>query len=157
MDRKIAALTVAAALMMTGCYRRSPQYGPARAAQAKPGKEMSMVVISGSFVVEPRNFKPFRVVVDADMARACVEGTFSASGANNDIEVTVLEETQYLNWQNRHKFDAAYESGRVTAGKLKVELPLEAATYFVVFSNRFSLISNKAVTADVKLQYAYAN
>ena len=156
MHRKIGVVIVAA-LVTTGCYRRTPQYGPDRTAAAKPGKEMSMVVISGSFIVEPRNFKPFKVVVDADMARACVEGTFSASGANNDIEVTVLEETQYLNWQNRHKFEAAYESGRVTAGKLKLELPLEAATYFVVFSNRFSIISNKSVLADVKLQYAYAN
>lgn len=156
MQRKFAALTVAAALAMTGCYRRGPQYGPDRAA-AKNGKEMSMVVVSGSFIVEPRTFKPFKLEVDADMSRACIEGTFSASGANNDIEVTVLEETQFLNWQNRHKFEAAYESGRVTAGKLKVELPLEPATYFVVFSNRFSIMSNKSVVADLKLQYAYAN
>ena len=155
MDRKLAALSVAAALVMSGCYRSGPHYRPpdrAAAAQA-----MSTVVVSGSFIVEPRNFKPFKVVVAPEMANACVEGTFTASGANNDIEVTVLEETQYLNWQNRHMFEAAYESGRVTAGKLKVELTDTPGTYFVVFSNRFSIVSNKSVVADVKLQYVHAN
>ena len=155
MDRKIAVLFVAAALVMSGCYRRGPNYGPpdkAAAAQA-----MSTVVVSGSFIVEPRTFKPFKVVVAPEMANACVEGTFTASGANNDIEVTVLEETQFLNWQNRHKFEAAYESGRVTAGKLKVDLAETPGTYFVVFSNRFSIVSNKSVVADLKLQYVHAN
>jgi hypothetical protein len=154
MDRKLAVFVIVA-LATTGCYHRAAQYRPARAAAA--GKEMSAVVVNGSFIVEPRNYKFFKVVVGGDMSRACVEGTFSATGANNDIEVSVLEETQYLNWQNRHKFEAAYQSGRVTAGKLKVELPLEPATYFIVFSNRFSLISNKSVVADLKLQYANTN
>lgn len=157
MSRKIAALTLAAALVMTGCYRRGPQSAPRGSAAAKHGKLMSADVVTGSFIVEPRTYKPFKVIVGPDMTYACVEGTFTASGANNDIEVTVLEETQYLNWQNRHKFEAAYDSGRVTAGKLKVELPETAGTYWLVFSNRFSIISNKTVVADVKLQYVHAN
>ena len=155
MPWKSAALTAAAALVLTGCYHRGPQYGPP--GTAATAQAMSTVVVSGSFIVEPRNYKPFKVVVAPEMSRACVEGTFTATGANNDIEVTLLEETEYLNWQNRHKFEASYESGRVTAGKLKVELPETPATYFVVFSNRFSIISNKSVVADVKLQYVHAN
>ena len=42
---------------------------------------------------------------------------------------------------------------RVTAAKLHVQLPQEPGTYYVVFSNRFSWITNKAVVADVKLQF----
>jgi hypothetical protein len=106
-----------------------------------------------SFIVEPGKYKSFAVAVTAAMKHPAVEGNFTASGGNNDIEVFVLEESQYLNWQNGHKFDATYNSGRVTAGKLKIQLPQEAGAYYVVFSNRFSFITNKAVVADVKLQY----
>jgi hypothetical protein len=113
----------------------------------------SQDVLGGSFIVEPGKYKVFDIVVTATMKSATVEGTFTASGGNNDIEVFVLDESQYMNWQNGHKFDATYTSGRVTAGKLNVQLPQEAGTYHVVFSNRFSYITNKAVVADVKLHY----
>ena len=110
-------------------------------------------VVNTAFIVGPRNFKPFKVTLTPDMTNARIEGTFTASGANDDIEVTLLNEAQFANWQNRAKFEAAYESGRVTSGKIAITLPSGPGTYFVVFSNRFSLISNKAVTADLQLRY----
>jgi hypothetical protein len=113
-------------------------------------------VLGGSFVVEPGKYKTFTVAVTAAMRNPSVEGTFSATGGNNDIEVFVLEESQYLNWQNGLKFAATYISGRVTSAKLKIQLP-ETGTYHVVFSNRFSYITNKAVVADVKLAFGQAD
>jgi hypothetical protein len=110
-------------------------------------------IVDGSFVVAPRTFKPFEVVVGAGMSNPRLEGTFTASGANNDIEVLVLDEQQFSNWQNRHEFKSAYTSGRVTADKLRIELPNEPGKYFLIFSNRFSMISNKGVVADLKLRY----
>src|SRR5918994_2016943 len=110
-------------------------------------------IVDGSFVVAPRTFKPFEVVVGAGMSNPRLEGTFTASGANNDIEVLVLAEQQFSNWQNRHEFKSAYPSGRVTADKLRIELPNEPGKYFLIFSNRFSMISNKGVVADLKLRY----
>jgi hypothetical protein len=112
------------------------------------------ILSGGSFIVEPGKFKTFTVAVTSAMQNPSVEGNFSASGgSNNDIEVFVFEEAQFLNWQNNLKFAAAYSSGRVTAGKLKIDLPQEVGKYVVVFSNRFSWITNKAVVADVKLQF----
>jgi hypothetical protein len=52
------------------------------------------------------------------------------------------QEAQFKNWESRDTFDAAYESGRVTDTTLNVELPETPATYYLVFSNRFSLWSN---------------
>jgi len=129
----------------------APAAGPAAAATTQPG---SQNVLGDSFVVEPGKYKAFTVAVTAAMKSPLVEGHFTASGGSGfDIEVLVLEQSQYLNWQNGHKFDAAYNSGRVTAGKLQVQLPQEPGTYYVIFSNRFSYITNKAIVADVKLQY----
>jgi hypothetical protein len=137
-----------------GCGAKKPipviPVSTAQIATIQPG---SQSVLGGSFIVEPGKYKTFTVAVTAAMNNPSVEGNFTASGGNNDIEVLVLEESQYLNWENGHKFDATYSSGRVTAGKLKIQLPQEPGTYHVVFSNRFSYITNKAVVADVKLQY----
>ncbi len=110
-------------------------------------------VVNGAFVVEPRTFKPFKVVVAPGMANARLEGNFTATGARNDIEVTLLTESEFANWQSRRTFLPVYVSGRVTAGKIAVDSALAPGTYFVVFSNRFSLLSNKAVVADVQLRY----
>ena len=115
--------------------------------------ELFDTIIDGSFVVPPRTFKPFEVVVAAAMSNPRLEGTFTASGANNDIEVLLLNEQQFSNWQNRHAFKSAYESGRVTADKLRIDLPSEPGKYFLIFSNRFSIFSNKGVVADLKLRY----
>ena len=110
-------------------------------------------IIDGSFVVAPRTFKPFEIVVASGMSNPRIEGTFTASGANNDIEVLLLDEQQFNNWQNRHDFRSAYTSGRVTADKVRVDLPSEPGKYFLIFSNRFSIFSNKGVVADLRLRY----
>jgi hypothetical protein len=108
-------------------------------------------IVNGSFIVEPRSYKPFKVTVAPGSVNPRVEGTFTASGANNDIEVMLLEASQFQNWEKRSKFTVAYQSGRVTSDKLAIPLPAQEGTYYVVFSNRFSLISNKAVVADIVL------
>ena len=119
----------------------------------RPVQSLAEAIVSGAFIVEPRAFKPFKIVVTPDMTNARLEGTFSATGARNDIEVTLLTEAQFANWENRRAFDATYVSGRVTSANIAVTLPATPGTYFVVFSNRFSFFSNKAVTADVQLRF----
>jgi hypothetical protein len=149
MLQKLVVVTAAAAALSACYHRTSTRY----AAHVMKAAEES--VVNASFIVEPRSFKPFKVVVAPAMGSPRIQGTFSATGANNDIEVFVLDESQFTNWQSRHAFKAAYSSGRVTSDTLNVELSAEPGTYFVVFSNRFSIISNKGVVADVKLRYTH--
>ena len=139
----------------SGCggYKKPVQTNPVSIAPAPRIQHAWQNVLGGSFIVEPGKYKTFTVAVTLAMQNPSVEGNFTASGGNNDIEVLVLEENQYLNWQNGLKFDATYSSGRVTAGKLKIQLPQEPGNYCVVFSNRFAWITNKAIVADIKLQY----
>ena len=110
-------------------------------------------IVTGSFSVGARNFTPFEIQVPDGVDDARIEGTFSTEGGSgNDIEVTVFEAVQFQNWQNRLRFLPMYESGRVSAEKVNIPLP-GAGKYVMVFSNRFSLLSTKAVTADLKLRY----
>jgi hypothetical protein len=138
-------------LATAGCYGGSKDVD--YPAKAPTTYNLTEAVVTGAFIVEPRTFKPFKITLAPGMTNARLHGTFTATGARNDIEVTLLNEAQFANWQNRQKFDAAYVSGRVTSGTIAVTLPPGPATYFVVFSNRFSIISNKAVTADLQLVY----
>jgi hypothetical protein len=141
-----AIACIVSGLAFVGCGGPAPVLAPVYQHLAEP-------IVTGSFVVEPRTFKPFKVVVANGMTKPRLEGTFSASGARNDIEVTLLDESQLATWQNRGRVEPAYASGRVTNATMNIELPPDPATYYVVFSNRFSLISNKAVTADLHLRY----
>jgi hypothetical protein len=136
-----------------GCYSKKPAQTTVVTAPEITMQHLSQNVAGGSFVVEPGQYKSFKLSIAAGMAKPRVEGTFSATGGNNDVEVFLLEENQFLNWQNSHKADMLYTSGRVTAEKLKVVLPEDPANYVLVFSNKFSIIRNKAVTANVTLQY----
>lgn len=113
----------------------------------------ALPIISGAFKVPSRNFKPFEFTVIDGMRSPRLEGTFSATGASNDIEVLLLEEAQFLNWQNRLDFKATYASGRITADKLTIDLPADPAKYYVIFSNRFSRFADKGVVANFKLLY----
>jgi len=141
----VLALTLATA----GCGALWPGGNPAD----KLAEYAANIVATGTFAVDARDFKPIKVVVPEKFKNPRIEGSFSATGGSgNDIEVMVLDEAQFLNWQNRNKFSAIYESGRVTADKVSIALP-SAATYVMVFNNRFSLLSTKGVKAELKLAH----
>jgi hypothetical protein len=82
-----------------------------------------------------------------------VEGTFNASGGTgNDVEVYLLNDDEFVNWQNHHAVSALYNSGRVTQGTLNAPLP-SGGPYHLIFNNKFSLFSPKAVKASIRLHY----
>jgi zinc-ribbon domain len=85
---------------------------------------------------------------------ATLKGHFAASGgAGNDVEAFVVSEDDFVNWRNGHSVKALYNSGRVTQETLNVFLPTNPGKYILVFSNKFSLLTPKAVQADVQLNY----
>jgi len=98
------------------------------------------------------NSVKFEVPTGAFDVRA--DGEFTTEGGSgNDIEAYIFDEDGFVNWQNRHDARPYYSSGRVTRGSIKVTLP-GPRTYYVVFSNKFSLLSTKNVEAHVTLHYS---
>jgi hypothetical protein len=80
-----------------------------------------------------------------------VFGHFKAEGGSrNDIRVSIFDEDGFANWQNRRTARTYYDSGKVTAGKIDVRL--KPGTYYLVFENSFSGLSNKAITSDIQIQ-----
>src|SRR2546428_64248 len=94
---------------------------------------------------------------DARFCPSCgsviVNGTFTASGGGgNDIEVFVMDQTNYVNWSNGHQANAYYDSGQVTTGTVSAYLP-GGGTYYLVYSNAFSSVSSKNVQTTANLYY----
>lgn len=62
-----------------------------------------------------------------------------------------MDEDEFINWQNEYGEDALRESDKVTAGDITLSLPNGGGVYYLVFNNRFSLLSPKAVAQYVAL------
>src|SRR4051794_19668653 len=64
------------------------------------------------------------------------------AGGQKDVDVLVMTQDDYLNWQTNHTADAIFQSGRKTAVTLDVPIEHEGKYVFVV-SNGFSALSAK--------------
>lgn len=105
---------------------------------------------SGTFIIEPGYYN--YVTFDVGRRGAQVQGRFRArGGSGNDVIVFITDEDGFENWRNKHNHTAYYHSGRATAGTINVGLG--EGKYILVFSNTFSSVSNKAVTANIDLIY----
>ena len=86
------------------------------------------------------------------MSSAWVVGKFRASGGSgNDVEVFITDDNGLTNFRNHHGMTVWYNSQKVTVGDIKVSL--SRGTYYLVFSNAFSALSNKAVQAQIQMVY----
>lgn len=94
------------------------------------------------FAIDPTRMQDARVV-----------GSFHASGGSgNDIQAVLTEESEFENWINGHQARVLYSTDKVTNGKFDVAIT-QAGTYYVAFSNAFSLLTDKDVFAEVDLRY----
>lgn len=90
--------------------------------------------------------------VNPEWRNARLIGRFSAQGGSgNDIYACVTDGDGLTNLRNGHGCKVWYESGKVTVDTVNAALP--SGQSFFVFSNRFSLFANKAVTLDLKIRY----
>jgi hypothetical protein len=114
-----------------------------------PLMQKSITVAAGGYRFSP-------LIVPADAQRIRIKGRFEATGGSgNDIVLVILDQDGFTNFQNRHRVATYYNSGRVTVGKVDVQLPVQdtMTTYYMVWSNQFSVFSNKVVDGDIELSY----
>jgi hypothetical protein len=111
-------------------------------------------VSNPTLAVNALGYSYFKLDVPPGATSVLLHGNFTASGGmGNDIEVFVLPESDFVNWQNGHAAKTFYNSGKVTVGTLNVNLPADAGTYYLVFNNKFSLLSQKILRVDAALTY----
>ena len=108
-----------------------------------------------AFTVKAGDFESYKFVVPKDQLYVTLQGHFSVGEGNeNDIEVYVLSDLDYTNWQNGYTTFRFYDSGKVAGGDMNVSLLADPAwTYYVVFNNRFSAATPKYIQANMTLRY----
>lgn len=115
-------------------------------AAAGAGREQRLM--PQAFTLEPGQYRYNQFSLSRAGGR--VYGRFRAQGGRgNDVEVYIFDADGFENWKNGHSAPTYYNSGRVTVGSINVEL--RGGEYYIVFSNTFSAVSNKAITAEVFL------
>ena len=125
------------------------------------GWKADVVVLDKSFTVRPRVFRYYKFSV-SEGAKETVVGHFesaavneaeaSGGGDDNSIEVLIMTETEFATWQTGKQARVVFESGRVAKGTLHTDLPVAGETYYLVFSNKSSTTTAKAVKAEVSLR-----
>lgn len=111
-------------------------------------------ITNTAFFVKAGTYQPFKFSVPPGATSVWVDGHFSAAGGSgNDIDVYLLGEDAFANWQNGHQASTYYNSGRATQNSIKATLPPGAGTYYLVFNNKFSLFTDKEVQASATLHY----
>jgi len=144
-------------LFLIYAYNASQRANPNPAAtpiERLTKQQHTTALANPALAVNALNFAYFKLDVPAGATSVLVHGNFTASGGlGNDVEVFLMSESDFVNWQNRHDSKTFYNSGKVTVGNLNVNLPADAGTYYLVFSNRFGLLARKNVRVDAALTY----
>jgi predicted nucleic acid-binding Zn ribbon protein len=113
----------------------------------------SETIANAAITVGAGSFNYYKFVVPATAAQASVDGHFSATGGfGNDIQVFVVNEDSFVNFQNGHPSDAYFNSGKVTQNTINALLP-GPGTYYLVCNNRFGLLAPKTVELAAILHY----
>jgi hypothetical protein len=111
-------------------------------------------IVNGLITVNAGYYEYYPFYVPSGAANVQIQGGFTASGGSgNDIVVMIMDSTSFINWRNGHQVNVYYNSGQLTTSNFDVSLPSGSGSYYLVYSNTFSLISQKNVNTQVNLSY----
>ena len=80
-----------------------------------------------------------------------LSGNFEViAGGSRDINAYVVDEIGYKNFYNENNFRSFFSATRVTADRFSIPL-FRADTYYVLFSNRFSIFTDKRVDLNIEI------
>jgi hypothetical protein len=114
----------------------------------------TMNIGTGALSVGALQYRYYTLVVPAGASNVKVQGHFTATGGTgNDIVVFLVNDESFTNWKNHHQSSAYYNSGKETVGDVAATLPDGGGNYYLIFDNRFSLLTAKAVEFTGTMTY----
>lgn len=108
-------------------------------------------IVNQAFSLKAGQFSSYKFTIPKSSGGGMVSGNFVASGGSDDIFVVITNETGLTNIKSGNNFKAYYDSGKVTTEDINVSLA--PGTYYIVFSNAHSMLTPKAVNADISFSY----
>lgn len=149
--RILLGLVIAAALLWILFVSRShPNASGIPASMLRPNSQQ---LVANEFTIKPAQYFYQSFTISNTLVHPHVVGGFRAAGGlGNDIQVVLAEKGEFENWANGHQARLLYSSGKTTNGRMDVAIT-EPGRYCLGFSNAFSLLSAKTISADIELQY----
>lgn len=119
-----------------------------------PRNEHVQAIVMGLISVGADNYEYRQFKVPADAFSPIVRGNFFVNGTgDDDINVMILNETGFLQWQNNHSIPQSYySSSDVITANLEADVP-SGQTLYLVFDNTSSSNRAKNVNTDIELAY----
>ena len=116
--------------------------------QIEAGPEL---VIDRELTVIRGDFKEVHYLLPEKTQQAKLQGSFTCKGGfYDDINFFVFTKDQYVRWYSNYTYKSIFKLEKKKQGKF--EIPVSAGeTYYFVFDNFFSTVSNKQVKIQVKL------
>lgn len=111
-------------------------------------------IVNGLITVNANDYACYPFFVPSGATNVQAQGSFTASGGSgNDIIVLIMDSTEFINWQKGNQTGAYYDSGQLTTSSFDAPLPSGSGTYYLVYSNTFSITSQKNVNTQANLSY----
>lgn len=145
-------VTIVILLAVLGCkLSQGPDRSPSISINPESPSRLvtrSQPLVPSTFSVAARNAYSTQFNVPSSER---VSGTFRASGGSgNDIQVFIVDAENYRLVESGEPFRSFYNSGKVSTGSIDIQLP--QGTFYVVFNNKFSFLTNKAISAEISLE-----
>lgn len=114
------------------------------------GTSDTKTIVNSEFRVWPRRHHLIRFNIPFQQAN--LSGYFEAiGGVGNDIDVLVIDDSSYFNWINDIAVPAYYYGRKMITDRIFIFL--SKGNYYLIYSNRFSIISTKKVTTKIDIIY----
>jgi hypothetical protein len=97
------------------------------------------------------DFKEVHYLIPGGVQNARLKGSFTCKGGfYDDINFFVFTKEQYVRWYSHYPYKSLFKLEKKKEGKF--EIPAVAGeTYYFVFDNFFSTVSNKQVKFQLKI------
>jgi hypothetical protein len=109
-------------------------------------------IIEKELTVLRGDFKEVHYLIPKGNEKLLIQGSFTCKGGlNDDVSFLIFTKDQYVRWYSNYSHKPIFKVEKKKEGKF--EFPVQAEeTYYFVFDNFFSTVSNKQVKLQVKLE-----
>lgn len=119
-------------------------------------KQQVVNIVNETITIQPGHYNYYWVNIPTGSTIIHIAGTFTVSGGGgyyggNYVEVLVMDQTNYANWQNQLQSSPLYDSGQVASGTISASLTT-SGKYYLIYSNNYSS-TIKTVQTTASLYY----
>lgn len=134
-------------------FATTPAPAPETPPPPPPPLPHTIPIVNSAATVNASSYAWYTFTVPEGATVPILTGHFTATGGGgNDLICYVIDEDGLVNFKNGHPVRTYYNSGKLTTATIRAVLP-GAGTYYLVFDNRYSLITPKAAQVLANLTY----